>query len=180
MKFIIRLQKHTFGLHQPLPHGTVGGLAKITARGVLEMCSAGNKGNTHIGDRRTGQHAPVNFFLQMGKDQPLPVQIKRVGGAVGIKYKAAAPLTRLQDQMHFCIMPQRFIMADALHGVGDRFPVEDTSRPKGDIQIEALFQKTFQYFCLYSSHQLKADLSERTVPENMQERIFLLQLTELW
>ena len=47
------------------------------------------------------------FFLQMGQDQPLPVQLQIVGVAGAGKAQAAARFARLQQQMDLGIMAQR-------------------------------------------------------------------------
>ena len=45
-----RLQQHTFRLHQPMPHGPVGGLSEIAALGVLFVGAARQQGDFDIGD----------------------------------------------------------------------------------------------------------------------------------
>ena len=45
-----RLQQHAFRLHQPLPHGPVGGLSEIAALGVLFVGAARQQGDFDIGD----------------------------------------------------------------------------------------------------------------------------------
>ena len=100
---------------QPLPHGAVGCLAKVPALGVLDVGTACRQGDFHIGQRRTGQHAGVAALRQVGQNQPLPVQVQRIGAANAGKLQAAARLAGFQQQMNLRIMAQRFIMAHALH-----------------------------------------------------------------
>ena len=107
------LQQHTFCLHQPLADGPIGSLAEITALCVLQMGPAGGQGDLHIGDGRAGEDAPVDFFGHMPQDQPLPVDIQRVGGTAGVKNQAGAGRQGGQQQMDLCIVAQGLKMAHA-------------------------------------------------------------------
>ena len=136
--FVIRFQKHTLRLHQPLPDCPVGCLPEVAPFGVLEVRPAGGKRNLHIGDGRAGQHPEMLFFLQMGKDQPLPVEIQFVCAAAAVKLHSAAPFSRFQQQMDLRVMPQRFKMADAFHCVRNGLTIEYPAGAEIRFQIKAL------------------------------------------
>ena len=106
---------------QPLAHGTVGGLAEIPALGVFQVGAARRQRDLYVGQRCAGQHAGVGTLGQVGQHQPLPVFRQGIRRAVGGQLYTAAPGARFQQQVHFGIMAQRLIMADALHRCGDRF-----------------------------------------------------------
>ena len=131
------LQQHAVRLHQSLPHRPVGSLPEIPALRVLQMGTAGKQSDLHIRDRRSRQHAGMLPFLQMGQNQPLPVPVQFVLAAGGSHRQPAARLSRLQQKMHLRIMPQRFKMAHALHGIRNGFLVYNISGPKRNLHAEA-------------------------------------------
>ena len=160
--------------HQPLPHGAVGGLAKIAALGVLGVRAPSHQGDLHIGDRRAGQHARMAFFHQVGQDQPLIAALQHLVGAVGGKVQAAAALAGLQQQMYLGIVAQRFIMPRAADGRGDGLAVKNAALAKAGGQAEAVTQHAAEDFQLYLAHQLHVDFTQPLVPQNVQLRVFLL------
>ena len=79
------LQQLAFGQHQALPHRAIGGLPEISALRVFKMRAARNEGDLHVRQRRTGQHAKVLLFFQMGQHKALPVLVQHFFPAVGGK-----------------------------------------------------------------------------------------------
>ena len=107
--------------HQALPHGAVGGLTEIAALGVLEVGTARDEGDLHIGQRGTGQHAEVLLFFEVGQHQPLPVLVQHLFPAVGVELHPAAAGQGFQLEVDFRIVAEGFVVAHALDGLGDRF-----------------------------------------------------------
>ena len=60
--------------------------------------------------------------------------------------------------MHFCIMPQRFIMANAFNLVCNGFLIEYASLAEGYIHIETALHKALQHFKLYFAHKVNVYL----------------------
>ena len=91
------------------------------------MGFSGHQSNPHIGDLRSGQHAPVLLFFQMRQNQSLPIQIQFIRAAVCGKLQAAARLPRFQKKMHLRIVTQRFKMPYSLHRRSNRFLIDDAA-----------------------------------------------------
>ena len=108
---------------------------------MLQVGPACRKRNLKIRYRRPGKHAPMGFFHQMGENEPLPVLIKHILAAVCIHYKAAPGLSRLQDQMHLRIMPERFKMPHPLDRPPDCFLIHNISGIKGNLCPEPFLDK---------------------------------------
>ena len=85
-----RLKKNGFGLAQSLSHRAIGSLAEVTALRMLQMRLTRDEGKLNVGDRRAHKDSLVRPFLKMGYDQPLPVQRKRVGIALGSGHDSLA------------------------------------------------------------------------------------------
>ncbi len=182
-EMVIRFQKLIIsrrqGRHQALPHGAVGRLPEIPALRMLQVRPPRQKRDPHIRDRRSEQHARMALFLQMRQDQTLPVQIQHIRTADGAKGKTAAAGRRLQQQMHFRIMAQRFVMACAFHGSRDRFLIHDTSGPEFHIDAEPFLYHALQDLDLHLPHDLGLDLSRSLIPGDPQHRLLFLQLAQL-
>ena len=176
---IPRLQQLAFGHHQALPHSAVGRLPEVAALGVLEVCSARDEGDLHIGQRRTGQHAEMLFFLQMGQHKALPVLVQHLFPAVGGKLHPAAAGQRFQLQMHLGIMAQRLVVAHALHGFGDGLLVQDAAGAELHVQAEPLCQQAAQHFQLHFAHELDMNLAQCFVPHHMELRFLFFQTVQL-
>ena len=129
-ELITRLQQNTSGTLQSLTHGPIRRLTEITALGVFLMCPSCDQCNLDICDRRTGQHTDMLFFLQMRKDQPLPVPVQQIFAAIRIKLNAASTLQRLQKQMHLRIVTQRLKMSDAFHRSCNRLFIDNAALSK--------------------------------------------------
>ena len=145
---------------------------------MLLMCSACNQRDLDIRDRRSGQHTYMLLFFQMRKDQPLPVPIQKILTAVSIKQNTTPPLQRLQQQMYFRIVTQRFKMPDAFHWLCNRLFINNTALSKRDCHAKPLFDQALQDLNLYISHQFCMDLGALFFPHNMKLRFFFLQLTQ--
>lgn len=68
-------------------------------------------------------------------------------------------------------------MADALHGCGDRFTVENTALAERDLQPEAAAAETLEYLQLHLAHELHADLPRGLIVHDMQQRVLFLEQT---
>ena len=163
------------GSHQPLAEGPVGGLAEIPALRMLEMRPAGRQGDFHIGDRRTGQHPGMHLFLQVGHDQPLPVQRQLIDRDGGGELQAASRRQRLQQQMNLGVVAERLIMPDALHGLQNRFPIQDAALGEGDLQPVTIVQLAGEHLQIDIAHGLNPDLPAVFEIIHLDQRLFLLQ-----
>ena len=176
---IVRLQKHTLCLHQTLAHRPVSSLPEVASFRVLQMGFPCSQGDLHIGKLRSRKHAPVPLLFQMGKDQPLPVAVQHILAAVrGIDH-SAAPLPRLQHQMDFRVMPQRFIMSHSLHRIADGLLVDHTPRPEGHFHTKALPDQFLQDLNLHLSHHLGMQFSQLLLPHDPKQGIFFFQLPQI-
>ena len=120
------------------------------------------------------------FFREMRQNEALPVEIERIGRAFARKDEAAPALERFEQEVDLGIVAQRLIMADALHGCGDRFTVEDTALAERDLQPEAAAAETLEYLQLHLAHELHADLARGLIVHDMQQRILFLEQTQLF
>ena len=174
-----RLQQDALRHAQSLPHRPVGRLPEIPALGVLLVGPSGDQRDLHIGDRGAGQYSLVGLFGQMGQDQPLPVQVQLIGGAVAFKSQPAAAGQRFHQQMHLGVVTQRLIVANALHRGGDGLLIKDAPRLKADGQPEAFHGHALQNLPLDLSHQPHPDLPLLLLPLQVELRVLLLQLAQL-
>ena len=78
----------------------------------------------------------MDFFFQMGQDQPLPVHGQVVQGHRRAELHSAAPLAGGEQQVHFRIVAQGLVMPHALHGGQDGFPVQHAFVGKADLHAE--------------------------------------------
>ena len=95
-----------------------------------------------------------------GQHKPLPVQRECVGAQVRIERDAASSLRRLQQQMHFRVVPEWLIVADTFDWGSDRFAVDDGRRSEGDGHAEAFFRETPDDLSLDLAHRLLFVLAE--------------------
>ena len=93
-----------------------------------------------------------------GQDKPLPVQRECVGAQVRIERDAASSLRRLQQQMHFRVVPEWLIVADTFDWGSDRFAVDDGRRSEGDGHAEAFFTEIPDDLRLNLAHDLSGYL----------------------
>ena len=121
----------------------------------------------------------MRLFLQRGQDQPLPAPLQPVFRAVGGKLQSAPPLQRLQQQMDLRIMAQGLVMAHPFHRSGDGLPVDNASGTEGDRQAKPVGDQALQYLQLDLAHKLNVDLPQRTVPDDVQLGVLLLELAQL-
>ena len=119
----------------------------------------------------------MDFFFQMGQNQPLIIDVQHIRGADGVEHQTAAGGQRLQQQMHLGIMAQGFKMPDALHRVFDGLLIENPLVAEGHVQREALLHQTAENLLLHPPHHLYMNLA--AFPEQMQLGFFLLQLPQL-
>ena len=75
-EFIVRLQEGTPRLHESLADGAVGGLPEVAALGVLLVGAARYQHHFRVGEQGPRQRASVGLLIQMGEDEPLPVEIQ--------------------------------------------------------------------------------------------------------
>ena len=131
------LQQHAVRLHQSLAHRPVGGLPEVSSLRVLQMGAARKQSDFQIRDCRSRQHAGMFPFLQMGQHQPLPVPVQHILTAGGSHRQPASRLSRLQQQMHLRIVPQRLKMPHSLYRISNRFFVNNISCSEGHLHAEA-------------------------------------------
>ena len=79
------------------------------------------------------------------------------------KLQPAARLSRLQDQMHLRIMPERLEVSHTFHPVEDGFLIDDTALFKRGFHAEPFPDQITQHLDLYLTHQLGMNL-EREHP----------------
>ena len=121
---------------QALTHRAVSRLAEVPALGVLRVRAAGAERYPHVRERRAGQRAEVRLLREVREYEPLPVCRELVFPAVRGEDHAAPRLSRLEQQVHLRIVPQRLVVAHALDPGAYRLLIEDaalievTLRPK--------------------------------------------------
>ena len=118
----------------------------------------------------------MGHLRQMGKNEPLPVEIQHILAAGCGKGQAAARFSRLQQQVHLRIMPQRLKVAHALHRGLDRLPVYDAAVRKGHFHIEPIPDQSAQHLDLDLAHDPGMDLAAFFFPHNGKRGIFFRQL----
>ena len=178
-KSIIRLQQTAFSRSQPLTQCPVGSLAEVSSLSVLNMCPSSQQRDPHIRNLRPGHHSPVAFFLQMGKNQTLPVPIQHILTAGRMKLQAAAWLTRLQKKMHLRIMAQRLKMSHSLHRLQNRLLIHNVPCAKFHRKAISLPDQCLQNINLHVAHDLGLDFSCRFLPQDMKLRLLLFQLAQI-
>ena len=113
------------------------------------MGAPGEQCNLHIRDRRSGKHASVFLFLQMGENQPLPVAVQNILAARREKLQAASRLTWLQKQMYLRIVAQRLKMSHALHRRSNCFLIYNVSGAEVYCYMEPFPDQPFQNLDLH-------------------------------
>ena len=176
-KGIDRLQQHTLCPAQPLSDCPVSGLPEISALSMLLMSLPRCQRDPHIRDRCPRQHPRVLPFLQMGQHEPLPVPVQIVFADSRGKLQPAARITRLQDQVHLRVMPERLEMTYAFHPVDDRLLVDDTALLKSNLHAKPLPDQITQHLDLHLTHQLCMNFIQLLFPDKMQLRLLFFQLT---
>ena len=176
-KVVPGLQQHGSGLHQPLPHRSVGGLPEIPALGVLEMGFSNQQGDFHVRNGRAGEDAFVGFFRQMGQNQLLIISIQHIRGAYRVEHQSAAPGQGFQQQVHLGIVAQGFKMTYALHGIFNGLLIENPPVVQRYVQAKALLHQRLKDFQLHPAHDLHMDLA--VLPQKLQLGLFLFQQPQL-
>ena len=146
---------------------------------MFKMGAARNEGDLHVRQRRTGQHAKVLLFFQMGQHKALPVLVQHFFPAVGGKLHPAAAGQGFQLDMHLRIMAQRLVVAHALHRLRDGLLVQNAAGAELHVQAKALCQQTAQHFQLHLTHELHMDLAQSLVPYHMELRLLFFQPVQL-
>ena len=121
---------------------------------MLQVRLPGNQGDLHIRDRSAGQDAPVDLFLQVSQDQPLPVQGQVVRGHVRAEDQAAPGRQRFQPQVDLRVMAQRLIVPNALHRFRDGLPIQHAGLPEGDLQPEPILHLPAQDLQVHLAHSV--------------------------
>ena len=140
---------------------------------MLQMGAAGDEGHAHIGNGGAGQHAPVDFFTQMGEDQALPVQGEIIGGDIRTEDQSAARGQGLQQKVDLCIMTQGLKMPDAFHRGGNGLPVENAGFAEGNLHAEAVLHPPLQHLQVDLSHGMDADFPAGFQVFHLQKRLLL-------
>ena len=99
------------------------------------------------------------LFVQMRKDQPLPIRVQAVLGKTRIKNQSRSLRLGLQQQLNLCIMSERLEMSDADHFSFDLFLIEDFSRVHFATDSETFPDHPFEQIDLNLTHQCRFDLS---------------------
>ena len=139
------------------------------------MCTACRKSDLHVGDGRACEGSDVSLLLQMSEDEALPVQVKVVGVDGRIKHQSASPWQWLHEQMHFGIVSQRFVMANALGCELYSLLVGNCTVCKSHRIAESLGYEALQHFKLHRSHKLYVYLTELLVPDDVKLWVFVLE-----
>ena len=121
----------------------------------------------------------MDLFLQMAQSLALPTSVQQFLGAIHVKLQARAPFRRLQQQVNFRIMAERFKMAHSLRRILNGFPVDHGAGAKFQGQVKALQRQPLQNLQLNLAHQLDMNLPQALVPNQPQLRVLLLQLPQL-
>ena len=134
----------------------------------------------YIAQLRTGQNTLVLLFKDVCADKVLPVFAQQIGRAVAGKGDAAAPLSRLQAQMHLGIMAQRLIMTITHHRLGDGFPIQDAAVPEIQLDTKTTAAQLPQHLQLDLTHDADVDLLQFLLKADAQRRILVLQDAQLF
>ena len=110
-----------------------------------------------------------------GQHKPLPVQRECVGAQVRIERDAASSLRRLQQQMHFRVVPEWLIVADTLDWGSDCFAVDDGRRSERDGHAEAFFREIPDDLSLDLSHDLGGYLFCARIIFDSKHRLLFLK-----
>ena len=119
------------------------------------------------------------FIREAGKDQPLPVPVKRILAAAGVIDNAAAGGKRREQQVDFGIVAQRLKMPHPLDGVGDRLAVQDLAFVEADVHVKPFADQFAEDFLLHPSHQAHMDTVPAASPLQMQLRVLFLKQQQL-
>ena len=125
---------------------------------MLLMRPSCYKGDPHVRNGRPRQDTYMLLFFQMSQYQPLPVPVQHVFTTGRAKLQAAPLFPWLQQQMYFCIVPQRFKMSHTLCRFCDCFFVYNVFCPKFYVYMKSFSDQMFQYLDLHFPHELGMDL----------------------
>ena len=118
-------------------------------------------------------------LLQMGQDEPLPVQRQPVHADIRRELQSASRRAGFHHKVHLRVVPQGFEVSHALHGGGDGLAVADAARVERDLHAEAPLHQLLQHLCLHSAHQLYVQFLCPLLPEDVELRLLLLQAFQL-
>ena len=176
---VIRLQEDGPAHHQALADRPVGGLAEVAALGVLGVCPASQDADLHVRDLRPGQDTAVAALLQVGQDQPLPVEGQVIDGAPALEDQAAPGLAGLQQEVDLRVVAQGLEVADALRGLRYGLPVDDAGLAEGHPHAEPVLDQPLQDLPLDLAHDLDRDLLFLLVIGEAEHGVLLLQGPQL-
>src|SRR5699024_9685207 len=108
-----------------------------------------------VSQRRAGEGAEVRFLGQVGEDEALPVERKLVLAAVGGELHAAARLAGLEQEVYLGVVPERLVVARALHGGAYSLLIEDAALVEAELQAEAALYEALQDLELHLAHELQ-------------------------
>ena len=115
----------------------------------------------------------------MCQDQPLPVTVKDIFAAFRSELHTRASFTRLQQKMHFRIMPQWLEMSDSLCRSGDRLFIYDPALSELCQDSVPFLDQVLQHFCLHLTHKLDMYFLRLLCPDDVELRFFLLKLPQV-
>ena len=118
-------------------------------------------------------------LLQVGQDEPLPVDVQHIPAAGRVKFQAAPPLPRLQQEVDLRIVAQGLKVAHPFHSVLYGLLVHDAPLVKGDRRSKPLLYQGFQHIYLHLPHDLGVDFFCLLPPHNVELRYLLLQRLQL-
>ena len=148
--------------------GAVGSLAEIAALGVLEVGAARYQYHLGVGQQGSRQGAAVGLFIQVGEDEPLPVEIQNILGQMGIEDQPRPRGERLHEELYLGVMAEGLEMPDAYGAGGDPFLVEDAPLVHLAVHAEAVGNEPFQKIGLDVPHEAGLDLGQLGVPRQME------------
>ena len=120
----------------------------------------------------------MRFLGQVGEDEALPVERKLVLAAVGGELHAAARLAGLEQEVYLGVVPERLVVARALHGGAYSLLIEDAALVEAELQAEAALYEALQDLELHLAHELQKGGAQALVPDDAQSRVLLLELAE--
>ena len=139
------------------------------------MGAAPDNTDLHVRDLRPRQDTPVAALLEMGHDQPLPVECQVIDTAPALKDQAAPRLSGLKEEMDLRIVPQRLEVADSLRRFCDSLLINDPGRAEIHLHAKPFQDQPLQDLPLDPAHDLDSDLFFLLVIGEVKHRILLLQ-----
>ena len=119
------LQKARFCAHQAHSKRPVRRFPKVAALRMFDVRTAGNQRDPNVRQRTSREHSELLFFRDMLQNQVLEVSGKLIRRKRAPNPDACPARKRIEPKMYLRVMPQRFIMPDALYRILNRFPVQD-------------------------------------------------------